>query len=151
MTARTRKRTFEQVQRDAAFAALRRDGLTYPQIAAEKRCAVSTAFEAVQRAIADVPAEAVTQLRQIESDRLNAIIADLWPIARNSDIDAAQRIAAYREIRQASESLRRMFGLDAPTKQTITIISEDVVDAEIRRLEDEMAAREAQQRANAEA
>lgn len=141
MTARTRKRTIDQVKRDAAFAELRRDGLTYPQIAAAKKCAVSSAFEAVQRAIADVPAEAVTQLRQIESDRLNAIIADLWPIARNSDLDPTPRIQAYREIRQASESLRRMFGLDAPARQTVTVITEDAIDAKIRELEAELAAR----------
>lgn len=150
MATRTRKRSIYTAEWDAECAKLKAEGLSYLEIAKSRKCSVSTAHTAVKRALAAVPVEAVTELRQIESDRLNMIISDLWPIARNTDVDPAQRIAAYREIRQASESFRRMFGLDAPTKQTITVISEDVVDAEIRRLEAEMASSEAQQRADAE-
>lgn len=152
MTAR--KRSIYGVEWDTQCARLRAEGLTYPQIAAKQNCSVSTAYTGVQRALAAVPVEAVTALRQIECDRLDQIIAKLWDIvgsrhpvvyqgkAIRNLIDHGPAIQALAQIRLTAESKRKLLGLDAPTKQTITIISEDVIDAEIRRLEDEMAARE---------
>lgn len=127
-------RTLAAAKRHAEAAQLKAEGLNYRQIGEQMRIAQSTAHDYVARAIAAVPAEAVHELRAIESDRLNMIIADLWKIARNEATDTAARIQAYRELRQNSESLRRMFGVDAPVRQTLTVFSEDLFDAEIRRL-----------------
>jgi hypothetical protein len=44
-------------------------------------------------------------------------------------------LAAIRELRGLSESRRKLIGLDAPTRQRVEIISEDMIDQEIIRLE----------------
>lgn len=148
------ERTIRTAKRDAEAAHLRAEGLTYPQIAAHLGCAVSNAYAAVQRAIAAVPVEAVIELRQIECDRLDMIIAKLWDIANAEHpvlylgekvegvSDSGPVMTALGGIMRASESKRRLLGLDAPSRQTITVISEDVIDAELRRLEEEIAERD---------
>lgn len=149
----TRERTILTAQQDAQAAHLRAQGRTYRDIAAILNCSSGTAYAAVGRAIAAVPVEAVHELRQIECDRLDAIIARLWDIVHTDHpyvsqgrvmagiTDIGPVITALGQIRQTSESKRKLLGLDAPARQTITVITEDVVDAELRRLEEELAAR----------
>lgn len=135
------ERTILTARKDAECAELRAKGYTYPQIARERKCAASTAYAAVQRAIAAVPVEAVNELRQIECDRLDLVIARLWDIANDHGVAANDTISALAGIMRASESKRKLLGLDAPARQTITVITEDAVDAELRRLELELARR----------
>lgn len=136
-----RERTVLTATKDAEAAHLRAEGLTYPQIADRMGCAVSTAYESVQRAIAAVPVEAVGVLRQVECDRLDGIIAKLWDIINHDDTGTGDKIAALNGVMRTSESKRKLLGLDAPARQTVTVISEDAVDAELRRLEEELATR----------
>lgn len=145
MTARKRGRTIQDMRKDTEAAELRALGLTYPQIAERQKCAISTAYAAVQRALAAVPVEAVHELRQIECDRLDMVIAKLWDIANNDDTATTERINSLTGIMRASESKRRLLGLDAPARQTVTVITEDAVDAELRRLEEELAGRAGRQ------
>lgn len=154
MTARKRGRSIVDMRRDTEFAELRAKGLSYPKIAELRQCAVSTAYASVQRAIRAVPVEAVTELRQIECDRLDAIIAKLWDIVESrhpvfyqgkmirNTVDDGPVIQALAQIRVTAESKRRLLGLDAPARQTITVITEDAVDAELRRLEEQLAERD---------
>lgn len=136
---------------DAAAAEHRAQGRSYPQIAELMQCSVSTAYMRVQRAIAAVPVEAVGELRAVECARLDAVIAKLWDVVhadhpyisngrRFADVqDAGPVISALAGIVRASESKRRLLGLDAPAKQVVTVVTEDAVDAELRRLEAELA------------
>jgi hypothetical protein len=94
----------------------------------------------------------VNELRQIECARLDAVIARLWDIVwadhplvsngrRFDDLeDAGPVLSALGQIVRTAESKRKLLGLDAPSRQTVTVVNEDVVDAEIRRLEQELAA-----------
>ena len=54
--------------------------------------------------------------------------------------DSGPVIAALTGIIRASESKRKLLGLDAPTRTAITVITEDAVDARLRQLDDEWAA-----------
>ena len=154
MSARNRRRNERDiltVEQDTRAAHLRAQGRTYPQIAAELGCAVSTAYTGVQRALASVPVEAVGELRRVECDRLDAVIARLWDVVaaehpfisngrRFDDVqDAGPVISALAGIVRASESKRKLLGLDAPARQMVTVVTEDAVDAELRRLESELA------------
>jgi hypothetical protein len=49
-------------------------------------------------------------------------------------------LAAIRELRMLGESRRKLLGLDAPTRQRVEIISEDMIDQEIMRLEAKIGA-----------
>lgn len=153
-THTTLERTVLTAEQDSRAAHMRAEGRTYRAIAAELGVSVGTAYAAVQRAIAAVPVEAVGELRAVECARLDAVIAKLWDVVhaehplisngrRFDDVeDAGPVISALAGIVRASESKRKLLGLDAPARQTITVVNEDVVDAEIRRLEAEMAATE---------
>lgn len=157
MATRTRKeRTILTAEHDAKAAHLRAEGLTYRKIAETLGVTVGCAYKAVSRAIAAVPVEAVNELRQIECARLDAVIAKLWDIVhaehpfvsngrRFDDLhDVGPVLAALTGIVRTSESKRRLLGLDAPSRQTITVITEDAVDAEMRRLEQEIASADAE-------
>jgi Sigma-70, region 4 len=146
------ERDITNAETDEKAARLRAQGCTYPQIAQVMGCTVSTAWKRVQRAIAAVPVEAVGELRAIECQRLDAVIARLWGVVhadhplvshgrRWDDLqDAGPVLQALHGIVRASESKRKLLGLDAPSRSVVEVITEDVVDAELRRLESEMAA-----------
>jgi hypothetical protein len=55
-------------------------------------------------------------------------------------LDPDPILAAIRELRMLSESRRKLLGLDAPTRQRVEIISEDMIDQEIIRLEAKIGA-----------
>lgn len=54
--------------------------------------------------------------------------------------NAAPVLAALNGIVRAAESKRRLLGLDAPTKAQVHVITEDMVDARLRQLDEEWAA-----------
>lgn len=151
-TRTTRERTIDTAERDAQAAHMRAEGRTYRHIAEALSIGAGTAYQAVQRAIAAVPVEAVGELRQIECARLDAVIARLWDVVHADHPyisqgrliegvqDAGPVISALGGIIRASESKRKLLGLDAPSRQTITVITEDAVDAAIRQLETDIGA-----------
>lgn len=164
------KRTLDHANLDTEAARLFTAGLTYREIATQQGCSVSTAHDRVKRALAAVPAEAVAELRLQEEERL----AGLWKIAwreatrdhvvlwkgapvmvrsRQQDgtegvvplVDPVPKLRALAELRLLSESRRRLHGVDPPQKIRHEVITEDVVDAEIRRLEADLEERIAAQ------
>ena len=54
--------------------------------------------------------------------------------------DDAPKLEALKLIKSLDESQRKLWGDDAPTRKIVEVITEDVIDAEIRRLEAELAA-----------
>lgn len=143
--------TILTAQQDSRAAHLRAEGRTYRQIAEELNVGVSTAYKSVQRAIAAVPVEAVNELRAVECARLDAVIARAWDIVHAEHAvvsygrimeglqDSAPVLAALNLIRATGESKRKLLGLDAPTRRIVEVITEDVVDAELRQLDAEYA------------
>lgn len=129
------ERTIHQAELDAEAAHLRAQGLTYRQIGQRQGCNQSSAYQRVQRALAAVPVEAVEELRRVELERLDLLLEKVMTKAVSEDkgfLFAVDRALAIAERRS------RLLGLDAPTRQTVTVITQDVVDAEIQRLEAEL-------------
>ena len=126
------ERTIDNAVIDTEAARLRASGLTYQQIADRTQTDKGTAYRRVQRAIAAVPVE---ELRQIELERLDLMLAKVMEKATSTEkgfLFAVDRALAI------SERRARLLGLDAPTRQTVTVITQDVLDAEIQRLEAEL-------------
>ena len=97
--------------------ALRRSGVPFREIAVRIGGAPWTAHAAVMRVLdrtlAD-PAESAGVLRTMELERLDALLAAVWPAAVAGDLPAvgmALRVAERRA---------RLLGLDAPTRQELT-------------------------------
>jgi uncharacterized protein (DUF2267 family) len=132
-----RQRTAAAMQRDAEAYASHLAGLTYQQIADRHGWQTrGAALKAVRRAIADTyrlpHAEAVT----VEQDRLDMLTRIFTDLAAEQGQDPHTVIAAGLAVLRVSESRRKLLGLDAPAQRRVEVITEDMVDAEIRRLED---------------
>lgn len=112
MTRRTN--AVEQADRQAAAVRLKSEGHDYRDIAGIMGCAVSTAFALVKAGLDRVPAEDVATLRQIEGQRMNAVVAAMWPAVESGDPRAATVVVAV------SNRLAQLYGLDAPTRAEVS-------------------------------
>ncbi len=68
-----------------------------------------------------------------ELQKCNALERALWPRAMAGDDGAVDRVLRTMHHRA------RLLGLYAPTRETVNVITEDAVDAEIRRLTENLA------------
>jgi len=149
-----RSRSLATREKDIRALDLRRRGLSYPQIAAETGCSLSTAHAMVQRALADSAREAAEEVRQIEAGRLDDLTRTLNRVllARHIVVSQGQVmkhpetgetltdhdpvIRAVLALVRVSERRAKLLGLDAPTRHEV--ITMDAVEAEIRKLEAEV-------------
>jgi DNA-binding Lrp family transcriptional regulator len=117
----------------------RAQGQTLEQIATAVGVHKSTVKRRIDNILAEVKFNAADEYRQLELARLEAVATKLTgTLYATSDEHVV--VACAREIRRTSESIRKLLGLDAPTRRIVEVITEDVIDAELRALEAEMAA-----------
>ncbi|MGA7121197.1 MAG: hypothetical protein WBY94_13920 [Polyangiaceae bacterium] len=102
-----------QEQRRSALE-LRKRGLTYPQNAKAMGLALSNAPKAVQQAIADIPKELAEDVRLLELERLDRMLAGMWPKAVAGDPKA---VAAAVKI---MDRRAKYLGIDAPVRTELT-------------------------------
>lgn len=151
------RRDADTVLRDVEATRLRAQHLTFQQIAdALGMGNKSTAKRAVDRVLTRVQVEAAEELRAVEFAVLLAVRQRLVKILYAAHVhvsdgrvvrdetgepilDDGPAIAAARELRGNSESIRKLLGLDAPATATLTVINEDALDAAIRELEANLA------------
>jgi transposase-like protein len=117
---------------------LRIDGRTYSEIARELGYANrASAYQLVIEALTDLAAkcpENASELRTLETERLTSVVADSDAILRNVDASDANKLRALELKIKASESLRKLWGLDAPTEVKLDggialQVVEEIVDA----------------------
>jgi P27 family predicted phage terminase small subunit len=91
-------RTVDTARRDAEAAALRARGRTFDQIAAELRFSGrAKAYEAVQRAYAAIPYEAVEEARRLDLERIDRLIEHCWAVMEREHLTVSQgRIVGKR-------------------------------------------------------
>jgi hypothetical protein len=136
---------------------LRRLGTPWDKIAKQLGYGSSgAAYDAYTAAMSRVPSEDAAAVRELEQARLDQLTVELWdlylkdclvvsngkvmvnPVTDQPLIDLAPKLAALLQLRQVGESRRKLMGSDAPTRKIVEVITEDVIDAEIRRLEAEL-------------
>ena len=93
-----------------------------------------------------IPTERINDLRVDHHELAYRAIHDLLQMAENPQISPRTRAECWNAIRGWSESDRKLYGVDAPTRREITVISDDAVSNAIGELNREMAALEAQAR-----
>lgn len=148
-----------QAKLDAEALDLLAEGMTIRQAAAVQGVTPSTIHARYRRALALVPVQSAEEYRRIWLDRLElqyraALRVQTTPHLTVSNgnliidprtgdplLDDAPVLQATVAIVRIAERVARITGFDAPTKSAVTITTEDVVDAEIRRLEAELADR----------
>lgn len=145
-TARRRKRAVD----------LREAGYGFAEIAEDLDVSVPYAWKLYHDALKAIPVASVDQHRRSESARLEKIANKLTEILdgdhplvsngrRFDDLtDNGPVIAAARELRQISESLRKLYGVDAPTRTQAEVTTVDMTSNPIvQQLEARNAARRA--------
>lgn len=111
---------------------LRVAGLTWPEIARDLDLALSTIYEAVQQETArarEEIAETSRDLVDLQQQRLDNVIAHanarLLKFGNGKDSAGAHTISALRVIIAAEERRAKLLGLDAPSKQEISIVADE--------------------------
>lgn len=150
------ERKINTAERDAEMARFK-VGRTYRQVAQHFDVGVGRAYAAVQRAITAAAASGGVEARAEELVKLDAMEVAVMDVLRRRHItvsngkviidpnttepleDDAPILAAVAQFMKITERRAKLLGLDAPARQTLTVLTEDVVDAEIRRLQDELA------------
>jgi hypothetical protein len=151
-------RHVDTVERDAQACRMRSEGYTYTQVAEELGYyGKNDAHRAVQRALMDVIQEPAEELLAIEVMRAQErylrakhIVETDSPVVSHGKIvyddagrpliDHMQKLAALDRMERAADKLAKLCGLYAPKQ--VEILTMDVIQAEIRRLEESMTARE---------
>lgn len=152
---RKSRRDVHQIERDARAVDLRRNGLTYRQIAAELGfSSVASAHEAVQRGLMDTIAETNDEVRRLELDRLDHLartalkilgkphlVVSQGRVARHPEtgetlVDSGPVLAAIDRLLKIQERRAKLLGLDAPAK--VEMLTIDAIDAEIQKLQAEL-------------
>jgi hypothetical protein len=132
-------RTPEAAQKKARVVELRRQRITWPEIAKAVGVNATRARKLYNEALAEIPAQHVDEHRAEELLLIDDAVADLMIIAKEQSISPRSRIEAWSVIRSWAERKAKLLGLDAPT-QVVTI---DRVDQEIAALTRELEALEA--------
>lgn len=134
-------------EREAYIVAQRAARVPFRLIAAELGVSLARVSQVHKRAIDRVPVEAVGAMRAQESELCDRAISNLLEIAENERVSPRTRCEAWGQIRSWSESKRRLFGIDAPVRREINIISEATIDTAIENLTREMSIMDAQAKA----
>lgn len=158
--AKTSPRRVSVAMRRAKVLQLRAAGATYDQILAQfpdeyrSRAAV---VQDVQRALVQTVGEPAAELRALYDVRLEMLWVRAMQVLSRQHLtvsngkvmyvtdasgqqqplhDDAPILAAIREARQINESQRKLHGADAPAR--VEVMTDGAIDAEIRRLAEEL-------------
>jgi hypothetical protein len=109
-------RTIAAVDRRVKALRLRRQGLTYEQIAARLGYAGrASAFKAISTALRETLQEPADELRQLELERLDDLHCVLWPRAIAGNLRAVDGVLALMRRRA------KLLGLDAPRETAVDV------------------------------
>ncbi len=146
----------ETAERRRRALQLRQAGASLTQIGEHLGVSESRACRIVQDALAAVVREPADEVRQLELARLDQLWVEATKVLRRTHITVSNgRVAidprteqpleddgpvlnAIDRLLKIQERRAKLLGLDAPSK--LTVLTEDAVDAEIRRLVAEVAA-----------
>ena len=141
-------RTVDTAERDAEAARLRTRGYSYQQIADELGwVSRGDAYRAVQRVLADTVKEAGDEVRAIELARLDGLHVAAMDVLERKHVtvsngrvvsldgsgplpDDGPVLAAIDRLLKIQERRARLLGLDAPTKQAISISPDRLAEIE---------------------
>lgn len=122
-------------ERRARVIELRRRRMSFAEIGAELGVSLQRAHAIYRETLAAIPAQHVEEHRAEELVLIDDAIANLLLIARDHDRPRTA-VEAWTSIRGWAERKAKLLGLDAPAQVVLTM---DTIEAEIRRLEAELA------------
>lgn len=126
----------EQAEKQRQALELRKAGATFEQIAKQLGYANGGgAYKVVQAGLKALVQQPADEVRQLEVERLDAMLRALWPDAMSGKPQVIDRCLGIMDRRA------KLLGLDAPLRIEEHVITEDAIDAEMRRLSEQIAER----------
>lgn len=122
-------------ERRARVVELRRQRMSFAEIGEAMGVSLQRAHAIYREALAAIPAQHVEEHRAEELALIDDAIANLLLIAKDHDRPRTA-VEAWTSIRGWAERKAKLLGLDAPAQLVLTM---DTIEAEIRRLEAELA------------
>ena len=135
-TARADQR-LTAAERRARVITLRRNRVSFEDIGRALGISKQRAHQIYVRALAEIPAGEISEHRAEELTLIDDAIRDLLRLARDH-ARPRTTVEAWNAIRGWSERKAKLLGLDAPSRKAIEVITSDVIEAEIARLEIEL-------------
>ena len=156
-----RRRSIETMERDAQAVELRRRHLNDRKMPDQMAYNQSASCQAVQRSLADRAAEPSEAVKQMELDRLDDIARGFQRVFATRHyvvsvgsgkvvmdpkspgeplLDDGPVITAGLALLRGMERRAKYLGIDAPTRSRVEVITADVIESEIARLEGQLAA-----------
>lgn len=134
------KLTPEQVaQRKKAIVEARRAREPFDAIGAVHGITPQRAHQIYWEALAETPNTQVVQDRQEQRELADRAINRLLAIAEDPDVSHRTAVEAWSSIRGWAEHLAKLLATYAPIRKEVTVLTEDAVDAALRKLEEEHA------------
>jgi hypothetical protein len=124
----------ETVEQDMRAWELRTRSLTYGQIASELGIAESTAAESARRGAALIPTEGMVEAKKCEVAKLDRRERNMLALVMREDLKPEQRISADLALDRIAKRRAALCGIDEPAKYRVGVVTEDVIDAELRYL-----------------
>lgn len=125
--SKTSQRRIEAVEKQKKALDLRKAGATYGAIAKQLGYANDSGAEhAVKAALKATVQDAADSVRELELERLDALLLNMWSQVQKGNQGAVDRVLRIMERRA------KLLGLDAPTKSQVTI--EKMTDDELIKL-----------------
>jgi hypothetical protein len=122
-------------ERRAQVVAMRRRRATFDDIGRALGISKQRAHQLYEQAITEIPAQQVDEHRAEELTLIDDAIRNLMVLARDPDTSSRTKVEAWNAIRGWAERKARLLGLDAPRRQAIEVITTDMIEEEIARLE----------------
>lgn len=115
---KTDAKAIAAAERQQRALELRKAGMTLQEIANQLDYAQPCgAYKAIKAALAKLPVQAVQELRDLESERLDALQVNIWMRALNGNVKAIQQVLAIMARRA------RLLGLDVPAESVVDLTS----------------------------
>lgn len=132
----------ETAERMAEIVRLRRARVPQSAIAEQLGISQQRVSQLYQRALREIPAGNVAEYRAEELDLIDAATRGLLRLAHDPVVSPRTRVEAWSVLRGWAERRAKLLGLDAPQQARVSVITEDMVDAEIARLTAEIEQQE---------
>ena len=116
---------------------MRRQGLSFPVIAREQGCSISTAFRRARRAQQREDSESPEETRANLSAQLDEVILRMRSILVSREATHGAATRAAEQIVSAAKAKARLVGAEAPSRQIIKLnyVSEEALAEEREQLE----------------
>lgn len=137
-------RELRWAERTASVVEWRSEGVPFAEIGRRLEVSAQRAHQIWEKALADLPAPKLAEHRASQLTLIDAAIRDLLKIARDEQVSPRTRVESWTALRGWAERQAKLLGTDSPTRKEITVISQDVVDAEIQKLTAELELSDAQ-------